>query len=69
MATNTQRIAALETKVDNLIKSRAASDLGVVLHGDNAGEPRPGVTYKALLWIGAAEPANGAEGDIWIGGE
>lgn len=66
MATNTQRIATLETQVSNILAARKASGLGVVVHGDDASASRPGSAYKALVWIGSVAPKNCRESDMWL---
>ena len=67
MATNTERIAALEKKVANMVAYRKETGVGTVHHGENNNVARPG-GYAIILWQGSVTPIHAVDGDLWVVG-
>lgn len=59
--------AALTTAGEAMSIAQAASMVIFVMHGDDAGTPRPTVS-RPVIWIGTVKPTNGnaAYGDVWF---
>ena len=65
MATNTERIAALEKKVANMVAYRKETGVGFCHHGQNANTDRPG-GYAIIVWMGGVTPTKAVDPDVWI---
>ena len=57
MATNTQRITALENKLKN-------SGTGGVSHAADPAVVRP--AWAKVIWVGSVQPQKALDGDLWL---